>query len=61
MLRGIILVTIPFYYEKERLSDLLKLVMLAGSKVRAGTQDSPLEHALSPIEHALSPLSSTPM
>lgn len=54
MLCGIILVIIPFYYEKGRLSDLLKLIMPAGSKVRAGTLDSLLEHALSS-------LSSTPM
>lgn len=49
MLCGIILVTIPFYYEKRRLSDLLKLMMLAGSKVGARTQDSPLERALSSL------------
>lgn len=49
MLCGIILVIMPFHHEKGRLSDLLKLMMLAGSKVRAGTQDSPLEHALSSL------------
>lgn len=43
-----VIIQLSFYYEKDKVSDLLKLMMLAGSK------DSPLEHALSSLSSTLS-------